>query len=286
MHNTAVRLHTHINHYRHSFLQHLKQMATNPTFSLQHLFADDLARIYYVLHHMPIDVVKEATDNELIESIRTDLHLDSKSNLRTIKNKLIPRLIRRLRKMQYNGSYTYDDIINFIFVHRPPRPPAPYTPPPTPHITTIGDNPEDVRKRLRPRPFPLDPPSPPRPLPRYIDSNEYKERQLRKRIDQYRQRQGRLKRTLSSEDLRDTHQRPQTSSTPSTSSTRTVKRSDTSHVTDHHHHLDSMSTKRRSSRSTKLTTWKVYYNCCPPYNTSTTNARRPTMKVNHTHHTI
>ena len=182
-------------------------MATNPRFSLQQWSATNLTRVYYVMHDMTPDEVEEAMEDELIDGIRSDLHLPDTATRNDIKKKLIPRLIRRLRKMNYTGSYTYDDIMNFIFVHRPPRPPAPYTPPPTPHITTIGDDPEDVRQRLRPRPFPLDPPSPPRPLPRYIDSNEYKERQLRKRIDRYRQRQGRLKRTLSSDDLHETHRR-------------------------------------------------------------------------------
>ena len=209
LHNIAVRLHTHINHYRHSFLQHLKQMATNPRFSLQQWSATNLARVYYVMHDMTPDEVKEAMEDELIDGIRSDLHLPNTANLNTIKENLIPRLIRRLDKMNYTGPYTYDDIINFIFVHRPPRPPPPYTPPPTPHITTIGVDPEVVRKRLRPRPFPLDPPSPPRPLPRYDDTDEYKERQLRRRIDRYRQRQGRLKRTLSSDDLHDTRQHSQ-----------------------------------------------------------------------------
>ena len=96
-------------------------MATNPRFSLRQWSAANLARVYYVMHDMTPDDVEEADDNELVESIRTDLHLDSKSNRKSIKKKLIPRLIRRLRKMNYTGSYTYDDIINFIFVHQPPR---------------------------------------------------------------------------------------------------------------------------------------------------------------------
>ena len=82
-------------------------MATNPRFSLQHWITTDLAHVYYVMHDMTPDEVKEATADELIDGIRFDLHLPNTATCDDIKNKLIPRLLRRLDKMNYTGSYNH-----------------------------------------------------------------------------------------------------------------------------------------------------------------------------------
>ena len=64
-------------------------MATNPRFSLRQWSATNLARVYYVMHDMTPDEVEEATEDELIDGIRFDLHLPDTATRNDIKKKLI-----------------------------------------------------------------------------------------------------------------------------------------------------------------------------------------------------